>query len=147
MPEFYQVELNQATDAEAAIARFLALDADPDPEEADRTAAQSEAIIRLAMFIAEFPHEGIVTLFHVAGIREAKTIANAFGVTERTVRRWQVAADKLLNSKPAAGLHPPRTGSFRQGPATQVRARAPLLSRASESEKTHQPRAKTAAES
>ena len=146
MPEFYQVELNQATDAEAAIARFLALDADPDPDGADRTAAQSEAIIRLALFIAEFPHEGIVTLFHVVGIRKAKTIANAFGVTERTVRNWKAAAEKLLNSKPDSGSTPPRIGSFRQGPATQVRARAPSLSGASKSEKIHQPRENPKAE-
>ena len=36
----------------------------------------------------------------------------------------------------------PLVGSFQQGPAIQVRARASLLSRASETEKTRQPRAK-----
>ena len=37
---------------------------------------------------------------------------------------------------------PPLVGSFQQGPAIQVRARASLLSRASETVKTRQPRAK-----
>ena len=146
MREFYEVELNPATDAEAAIARFLSLDSNPEPEMADRTAAQAEAIIRLALFIAEFPHEGVVTLFHVAGIRDATTIASAFGVTERTVRNWKSAAEKLLNSKPSSSPYPPLVGSFQQGPAIQVRARANLLSRASESEKTRQPRAEKTAE-
>ena len=42
----------------------------------------------------------------------------------------------------ALSLPPPLVGSFLQGPATQVRARAPLLSRDSKTKKTHQPRAK-----
>lgn len=146
MQEFYRVELNPATDAEASIARFLALDADPEPAEAERTAAQSEAILRLAMFIAEFPHEGVATLFHVAGIRDAKTLAAAFGVTERTARNWKAAAENLLNSKRSLAPTPPRIGSFQRGPSVQVRARANLLSRASESEKTRQPRAEKTAE-